>query len=196
MAFRAPDLFFSGLATHFAPEASLASLVADVTSGDISSRAKVEAMLERFNSAPAALSNLQDNAAVIDVCFGGSAGGAEAVLERLAEAAKSGSAFAKATLASMLTKSPTSLKATHKQLTAPDRLDLESALRMEYRVCMRICDTNDYQEGVRALGWETKKSKPPPNWQPPSLADVKDSEHVDWLFAKFENAADELNVHV
>jgi enoyl-CoA hydratase len=103
-----------------------------------------------------------------------SAPSVEAILERLD---RDGSDFARHSAQLIRTRSPTSLKLVFRQLREGRRLGLEQCLAMEYRLALRVLQSHDFREGVRAALVDKDKS---PQWQPSSLAGVGD---LDAFFA-------------
>jgi enoyl-CoA hydratase len=99
-----------------------------------------------------------------------SARSVEAVLERLD---RDDSGFSRQTAQLIRTRSPTSLKLVFRQLREGRRLDLEQCLAMEYRLALRVLQSHDFREGVRAALVDKDKS---PQWQPSSLAGVGDTD--------------------
>ncbi len=68
------------------------------------------------------------------------------------------------------TKSPRTLKVTHRQLGLGLQMQtFEDNMRMEFRIGCRQVHSHDFQEGVRAVIID-KDNKP--NWDPPNLAGV------------------------
>jgi enoyl-CoA hydratase len=108
----------------------------------------------------------------IDRCFAG--GTIEAILDALAaEAARGGAqaGWAAETRAGLLTKSPTSLKLTLRQLTIGRDYNLEEALVLEYRLTQHVMAGHDFYEGVRAMLIDRDRK---PQWRPATLAEVTD----------------------
>ena len=87
----------------------------------------------------------------IDRCF--AADTVEEVLDALAAAAAGGERadWAAETRAGLLTKSPTSLKITLRQLILGQGYDVEAALALEYRLTQHMMAAHDFYEGVRAM---------------------------------------------
>ena len=178
----AADALYCGFATHFVPHDRIAELVGALgvfapERGRDSDR--IDAALTRFAQDPgsAALATLRP---VIDRCFAG--GSVEKILDALAAEAKAGSAhadWAVETQAGLLTKSPTSLKITLRQLIIGRDYDLEAALTLEYRLTQHVMAAHDFYEGVRAMLIDKDQK---PRWQPATLAEVED-DMVDIFFA-------------
>ena len=110
---------------------------------------------------------------VVDRCFGGDT--IEAILEALAAEASAGGAhagWAAETHADLLTKSPTSLKITLRQLTIGRDYDLDAALALEYRLTQHLMAGHDFYEGIRAMLIDRDRN---PQWRPASLAEVSEN---------------------
>jgi enoyl-CoA hydratase/carnithine racemase len=171
----AADALYCGFATHAVKHDSVEALL-DELSGD---HVVVEACLRRFAAAPdpppLALLRL-----AIDRCFAGNT--VEAILEALATEAAAGGAhagWAAQIHADLLTKSPTSLKITLRQLTIGRDYDLDAALILEYRLTQHVMAGHDLYEGIRAMLIDRDRN---PQWRPASLAEVPDG-IVDAYFA-------------
>jgi enoyl-CoA hydratase/carnithine racemase len=95
------------------------------------------------------------------------------------ERAAPGDAFAAATLATIRTRSPTSLAVAWRQISAGLTLSMDECMRMEFRILNRMLAGHDFYEGIRAAIIE-KGSKP--RWRPETLDAVR-QEDVDAYFA-------------
>jgi len=176
------DALYCGFATHFVKRERTEALLEDL--GRTSPQAVDElgltkACLDKFaaDPEPAPLAVLQP---VVDRCFAGDS--VEAILDALAlEAARGGehSAWAQEARANLLSKSPTSLKITLRQLTIGRDYDLEAALTLEYRLTQHVMAAHDFYEGVRAILIDKDQK---PRWHPATLAEVGDG-MVDTYFA-------------
>ncbi len=176
------DTVYCGFATHVVPHERIAELVAAL--GRIvweigSERDHIDAILARFavDPGPAPLAELRP---AIDQCFAGHS--IEEILAGLAAEAASGGAsagWAAATRADLMTKSPTSLKITLRQLIVGRDYDLEAALVLEYRLTQHVMAGHDFYEGVRAALIDKDQQ---PRWQPATLAEVSDT-MVDAYFS-------------
>ena len=175
----AADALYCGFATHTVNAERIEALLDELSSEDLA----VEACLRRFAivPGPAPLAALQS---AIDCCF--AADNVEAVLDALAGVARGGgahAAWAEETRADLLTKSPTSLKITLRQLTIGRDYDLDAALALEYRLTQHVMAGHDFYEGVRAVLIERDRK---PQWRPATLAEVTDST-VDAYFASLDD---------
>jgi len=170
----AADALYCGFATRFVPHDRVGELVealGQVVWETGREREGVDAVLARFAKDPGSppLAALQE---AIDRCF------AEARVEELlaaltAEAAGGGAhaGWAAETRTGLLTKSPTSLKITLRQLMIGRDYDLEAALALEYRLTQHVMAAHDFYEGVRAMLIDKDQA---PRWQPATLAEIAD----------------------
>ena len=91
----------------------------------------------------------------------------ETIHMALAGAAEERAAKTRATL---LQKSPKSLKLTHAAIRQARGLPcLEEALKVEYRLTVRLFEDGEFAEGVRALLIDKDRA---PKWSPPRLGEV------------------------
>jgi enoyl-CoA hydratase len=171
----AADALYCGLATHAVKRDTVEALLDELSREDTA----MEPCLRRFavDPGPAGLAALQP---AIDRCF--ARDNVEAILDALATEAAGGGAdaeWAEETRAGLLTKSPSSLKITLRQLTIGRDYDLDAALALEYRLTQHIMAGHDFYEGVRAMLIDRDRK---PQWRPATLAEVTDS-MVDSYFA-------------
>jgi enoyl-CoA hydratase len=167
----AADALDCGLATHFVPRERVPALtealerMAWVDGGEHS---QVEALLGDFAANPGA-PPLAARRAAIDRCFAGET--IEAILAAL-EAETEDRDWAAETRATLLTKSPTSLRITLRQLVVGRGYDLDDALRLEYRLTQHVMAAHDFYEGVRAALVDKDQQ---PRWRPASLGEVDEA---------------------
>jgi enoyl-CoA hydratase len=180
------DALYCGFATHFVPRERVPELVAALVGiawRDGAERGQIDKVLASFNSDPGD-PLLAVRRAAIDRCF--AAETVETILEALVREAACGgpdSAWAAETRALLLTKSPTSLKVTLRQLIVGRGCDLEQALILEYRLTTHFMAGHDFYEGVRAVVVDKDQT---PHWRPATLAEVSDAE-VAGYFAPLGN---------
>jgi enoyl-CoA hydratase len=163
----AADAIYCGIAQHFVPSAKWDAL------SDADSIAAVAQSAGPVKLAP--------RRALIDRCFGKGS-----VEEILAALASEQDPFAAETLAPLKTKSPTSLKITHRQIRAGRDLPFDDCMRMEWRMVSRVIAGHDFYEGTRAAIIDKDRN---PRWQPARIEDVGAAE-VARYFAPL--AGDEL----
>jgi enoyl-CoA hydratase/carnithine racemase len=158
----AADALYCGVATHFIASDNLAR-VADL----LQDGGTVTALLDRMAGDPGA-APLTGRREAIDRCFG-----ADTVEEILSRLAAEKTAWANEQIAVLRRKSPTSLKVTLRQLRLGAGLpDFAAAMRMEFRMALRMVTAEDFYEGVRAAVIDKDQA---PQWRPPTLAAVSDA---------------------
>jgi enoyl-CoA hydratase len=181
------DALYCGFATHFVPRERVPELVAALAGLDWregNERAQIEEALTSFRGDPGE-PPLAARRAAVDRCFAPET--VEAILDALAGEVASGgrdAEWAAETRAGMLTKSPTSLKVTLRQLIVGREYDIEQALALEYRLTQHFMAGHDFYEGVRAVVVDKDQN---PRWRPPSLDEVGDAE-VESYFAPLGEA--------
>ncbi len=168
----AVDSLYAGFATHYVASARWRELRAALATVGPEPRS-IERALDGLAADPG-VPPLAERRAAIDRCFGAaSLAGIFAALEAEDDE------WSRATLATLGTKSPTSLAVTFRQLRLGAGLELEDAIRLEYRLTQRFVRGWDFPEGVRAAVIEKDGA---PSWRPATLTDV-DAGAVDALFA-------------
>jgi enoyl-CoA hydratase len=181
------DALYCGFATHFVPRErvpALAGALAHIAWRDGEESAQIDEALGAFHTAPGQ-PPLAARRAAIDRCFAEDT--VEAVLVALAGEAKAGGSdaeWAAQTRAGLVTKSPTSLKVTLRQLILGQGYDIEAALALEYRLTQHFMQGHDFYEGVRAALIDKDQQ---PRWHPATLAEVTDA-MVDGYFAPLGEA--------
>ena len=128
-----------------------------------SAKSAIDAVLGDFSSDPED-APLAARQAEVDRCF--AADSVEAILANLAA---EGTSWAEETRATLLEKSPTSLKITFRQLTQYGDLDFEAAMKIEYRMAIRCNFSHEFYEGIRAQIIDKDRQ---PKWRPATLEDV------------------------
>ena len=161
------DCLYCGIATHYVESARLPELEAALAEGLGSgpAGAAVDAVLAEFAGEPGP-APLADHRAVIDRCF--ARGSVEAILAAL-EA--EGGDWAAATRETLLTRSPTSLKVTLRQLDRGAGQDFDETMVMEYRLARACVAGHDFLEGIRAAVIDKDRA---PKWRPATLAEVSE----------------------
>jgi enoyl-CoA hydratase len=182
----AEDALYCGFATHFVAHNRVDRVVTTLVGTLQESKAErspIDEMLDRcaVDPCPAPLAALQP---AIDRCFAGDT--VEAIVDALATEAAQGRAHAKwadETRTVLLTKSPTSLKITLRQLTIGRDYDLEASLALEYRLTQHVMAAHDFFEGVRAMLIDRDQKL---HWRPATLAEVSEG-MIDAYFAPIGN---------
>ncbi len=164
---KSADAVNSGVATHFVPAANTDVLIERLAASEAPDAAI--AALAGSDGAPP----LPEHQAAIDRCFAGNS--VEAILSALDSA---GNDWARATAATVRTKSPTSLKIAFRQLREGRNLEFDDCMRMEFRMVNRVIAGLDFYEGVRATIIDKDQS---PKWSPATLEAVSDAD-IDAYF--------------
>ena len=157
----------SGVATHFVPAANTDVLIERLAASEAPDAA-IAALAGNAGAPP-----LAEHQAAIDRCFAGTS--VEAILSALDSA---GTDWARATAATVRTKSPTSLKIAFRQLREGRKLEFDDCMRMEFRMVNRVIAGRDFYEGVRATIIDKDQS---PKWSPATLEAVSDAD-IDAYF--------------
>ena len=164
----AADGVAATIATHRVQSSRFHDL-ADALCGDV----PVDAALAAF-AEPAGEGKLMARRGAIDRLFKG--GRVEDILAALNAEAVAGEAdaeFAKATSASIRTRSPTALKLALAQMRTGIGLSFEGCMQTEFRIVSRIIHGHDFYEGVRAVIMDKDNA---PRWRPATLAEISDAE--------------------
>src|SRR5207248_1306664 len=145
----------------------LGELVAALAASD-----GINEILAGFAADPGA-APLAKRQAAINRCF--AADNVGTILDALQHEAVGGgpdAEWAADTRAGLLTKSPTSLKITLRQLVTGRGYAIEDALALEYRLTQHVMAGHDFYEGVRAVLVDKDQK---PRWDPPNLAAVDEA---------------------
>jgi enoyl-CoA hydratase len=167
----AADAISSGLATHGVPSERMAELADALTRPGAIDDILAGFTLQR-GPGP-----LHGERAMMAEAF--TAATLPEVIQRLRQAAESGSGFAGKLLQTIAVKSPTSVAIAFEQMRRGGGLDFAEAMRTEYRIVSRIARGHDFYEGVRAVVIDKDQA---PRWQPSTL-DAVDPAAIAAYFA-------------
>jgi enoyl-CoA hydratase len=152
------DALALGLATHAIASGSGRAIADALAEGG-----PVDETLARF-AAPVQPSPLMERSTEIAALFApGTLGEIVARLEA------SPTPFAAETLATMRSKSPTSMAIALEQMRRGAAMNFADTMRMEYRIVCRIAEGHDFYEGVRAVIVDKDQR---PAWRPARIEDV------------------------
>ncbi|WP_046498229.1 enoyl-CoA hydratase/isomerase family protein [Streptomyces odonnellii] len=164
----AADALLCGLADHFVPSERLDAVRNALAAPDVHEAAHVTATVRGYGTA-APEGQLAADREWIDPCY--TAGTVEEIVERLLA---TGLPAAKEAAETILTRSPTVLKATLEALRRVRLLPtLEEALDQEYRASCAALATPDLVEGIRAQVIDKDRR---PRWSPKELAQVTEAD--------------------
>ncbi len=170
------DAIALGLATAHVPAARFDALVARLSHGE-----NVDQAIAAESAVAPDLPLLQQRH-FIDGCF--AAPSVAAILDEIDEASYAGSAFGMTTYETIRSRSPTSLAIALRQMQLGATLDLEAALRLEFRIATRVVRGHDYYEGVRTVLIDKADA---PHWSPTEIEKIKASE-IEAYFAPLPEA--------
>ncbi len=164
------DAHWLGLATHCIPTARFPYILDRLADAE-----PVDALLDDLHE-PQGEGALRKKAAKIEAAFAGA--NLHDIIDRL-ERASDADEFARETLATLKSRSPTSLAIADRHIRAARALDLRQTLIQDYRLAARCLENPDFAEGVRAALIDKDQR---PRWSPASLDKVSD-EMADRYFA-------------
>ncbi len=165
------DTVYAGIGTHYVPSDRQSDVIEDLGQNEDVDRV-IGSYAETSVNPPIA-----EHRDAIDRHFSGGS------VEEIVASLESGEEWAEEMAKTIATKSPTSLKITHRQIREGAGLDFEDCMRMEYRMTCRVMDAVDFYEGTRAVIID-KDNKPA--WNPSSLEEVNE----DDVAAYFEPLGD------
>ncbi len=176
---KAPDIIYAGLGDLYLDTYSVVALddrLNDIAWTDDHDR-DVEMALNTLASEPSAPATLEPIADAIDLHF------SEPALTGIIASLKNESRteftdWATQTLAGFKKSSPLLMAVTLEQLHRGKRMSLADCFRMELNLVHACFDQGDFIEGIRALIVDKDRR---PHWQPPTLAEVTQSD-VDEFF--------------
>jgi enoyl-CoA hydratase len=175
----ARDALWTGIATHYVPSPQFPKLMAALAHAD-----DVDGTLADFAREVPAGPLVQRRPAIDRLFAAPTLGG---LMNGLAADAD---AIAAASHAELMTKSPTSLAITFRQLREGRGLSFEEAIRREFRIVSRIPLGHDFFEGIRAIVIDKDKA---PRWNPATLGEVS-SDIIDRHFAPLAAELDLANL--
>ncbi len=164
------DAFRLRLASHYIPSAHF-----HVIKDALSDNHPIDRLLDGLHRDPGE-GELVRFTPVIDRAF--SAPSVEEILARLDAERGEHEAFARETAAEIRKKSPTSLKIAFAQMQRGKDLELDEALKLEFRLASHLVTTHDFREGIAARIAGKGRA---PQWQPASLEAVDDAS-IERLF--------------
>ena len=158
-----------GIATHYTSLANLAEIEKSLCETNNLTDVAVETILNSYNE------NIVDKFDTSKVSKLFSEDSIEKIYENLE---KDGTDWSNQQLALLNKMSPSSLKVTLKQMSLGKSKSLKECLQMEYNLCSKFLDKNDFSEGVRAVLLE-RGSKP--QWKPSSIKEISETS-LNWYF--------------
>ncbi|GAB5459059.1 MAG: enoyl-CoA hydratase/isomerase family protein [Henriciella sp.] len=158
------DVLACGVATHFIGSDHLGALVETLCEQGIASLDELQ------TTAPASFETQRGQ---MDQHF------SAASVEEIMESLSGGESWAREQAEIIATKSPLTCKTAFRQLRSGAQMSFRDVMTMEYRIATRMIQTDNFQEGVRALLIDRDGK---PIWNPASLEQVSNA-LVDSFFA-------------
>jgi len=175
---KAADTLYAGIANVFVNSADLDGLEAALVSMTFSSDPHNDInQLIAVYSGDAGAAKLMADQGKIDQHFG-----FDTVEEIFASLAADDGDWASKTLATLQTKSPTSLKVICAQIRKGASLTIDDSMKLEWRMVNRVIKGVDFYEGTRAVLIDKDQS---PAWSPATLEEIS-KEDVDAYFLPLE----------
>ncbi|MEE8372065.1 MAG: enoyl-CoA hydratase/isomerase family protein, partial [Sphingomonadales bacterium] len=160
---KAADCCYLGITQGFVPREKAAGLLDALAAEQTLDHDRVTAMIGEVSEDPGE-GKIESLRADIDRLFS-----ADSLDDLMAGLQRDGGEWAERQHQLLLTKSPTSMKLTFRQMREGAKLEFDENMRMEYRIVNRILEGHDFYEGVRAVLLEKDNA---PQWQPANLAGV------------------------
>ncbi len=148
------DVLAVGVATHLALSDDLPELVNALCDQGLSALSSVQTQ---------ATGSFVSHRAEMDALF------SKDTVEDIVSALNMGSDWAQLQAKMMESKSPLTMKLAHRQLREGAEAEFREVMRMEYRITSRLIQTQNFQEGIRAVLIDRDNN---PAWIPASLQDV------------------------
>lgn len=180
----AQDCFYSGLAKFGIPQAKITEFVAALQDSDLrlDTDTIVREIIAQFAWAPTDKNSLSALEPLIERLF--SADSVEQICDQLE---RENSSWSHDTLATLLQKSPTSLKVTFEQMRRVKSMSIRDTIIQDYRMNYRFLEGHDLYEGIRALLIDKDKQ---PRWAPTQLRDLSQ----ETVLSYFEPLSQELEL--
>lgn len=177
------DVIKSTIATHFVSSERLKDLENDLLRIPNPTLQIVDKVLHKFDfqceNEHLKEFALKHDKGKINTVFNGDS--LDAIIQNLE---KDGSEWSKKQLEILNKMSPTSLKVTFQLLKEGEKMTLQEALNMEYRISQKFMTEHDFYEGVRAVLID-KDNKP--KWKPSTINEVLD-ETIEKYFEKLPSS--------
>jgi enoyl-CoA hydratase/carnithine racemase len=172
---RRGDALWSGIATHAVPSSEMPALLdALCDTGDADAACARFAVEVPRETSDAAIGTIGRHFSLERM---------EDIVASLGQAAEHGDEVARDALATIRTRSPTSLFVTLRQILDGGMLDMDECMRMEFRILCRMLTGHDFYEGIRAVLIDKGST---PAWRPARVEDV-DPADIEAYFAPLAN---------
>lgn len=182
----APDVLYTGVADYYLESRNwqkLRQAMVEKRWSLDSSEKEINQLLKQFSISPSASSPLLSNEQEkIDRHFQFET--IEEIVWSLNTAAKKGDEWADKTVNTLLSKSPTSLKVTLRQIQEGKDKQLYECFEMEMNVAINFLKCHDFYEGVRSVLVDKDRT---PKWNPAVLEDVSEERIASFFHYSWNN---------
>jgi enoyl-CoA hydratase len=166
------DAVAIGLVDAYVPSVKLGDLTQKLVAGE-----EIGAAIASLKAEPADTSKFTEYANFIKLCFAPAT--VDGILGEIDEAGYAGMDFAMQTYDAIARNSPMSLAVALRQMQLGPQLDLDDAIKLEFRLMHRMMKSHDFYEGVRAVLIDKDRQ---PKWSPAEIDAVKPAD-IEPLFA-------------
>ncbi|WP_432663084.1 enoyl-CoA hydratase/isomerase family protein [Wukongibacter baidiensis] len=168
----AAEALYSGVADYYIDSSSwddLREAIIERNWNTKRSKEELGNLISKYNKDPNMSSPIVDLESKINKHFAFNT--IEEIVDSLRSSANKGDEWADKTIKTILSKSPTSLKVTLRQLIEGEKKSIKECLMMELTMSINFMKCHDFFEGVRAVLVDKDKN---PNWNPPTLEEIKE----------------------
>jgi len=155
-----------------------------------SERAKEELdnLIAEYNRVPTMSSSIVDLEGKINRHFAFNT--MEEIVDSVQRSANKGDEWADKTVKTILSKSPTSLKVTLRQLIEGENKTIKECLMMELTMSINFMKCHDFFEGVRAVLVDKDRK---PKWNPPTLEEIKEEDVASFFTYPWKDGRNPLD---
>lgn len=160
------DALYTGLVDYGVSSDQLENIVqalADHPLNAQNSHSAISKIIEPFTTS-FENSTLSSYKKEINHCFS-----AESIMEIINRLRQLRTGWSEETIEDLLTRSPTSLTVTLKEMHEGKRMDFDNCMKMEYRLACHFLQSHDFFEGVRARVIDKDNQ---PTWKPAKLDEI------------------------
>jgi len=184
------DALYAGVADYYIDSSSWVDLkraIAQKTWSDSTAQSELSNIIDRYNEIPLVASSIAGLEEKINKHFGFES--MEEIVDSLNKASDQGDEWADKTLKIMLSKSPTSLKVTLRQLVEGKKKSMKECFMMELVMAVNFMKCHDFFEGVRSVLVDKDRN---PNWNPATLEEVKEDYVASFFTYPWKNGRNPL----
>jgi len=165
------DTLHAGLATHAVNSADLPAIEQGICDGGAPDEVLAPLVIQPQPTI--------DDATAARIAHHFTRGSLADLMESLRQGRDAGEEFAAKALATIESRSPTSVSVTFRQVTYAEAFDMDETMKMEFRILNRMLEGHDFYEGIRAVLVDKGDT---PKWSPATLAEI-DEINIDRYFA-------------